>query len=72
MQIEEDLRVDAIRIGTSQLNALDLPEYWRQVVAILEFYRRRQYGAIVNDDLLDYLHPLYRYMLMNRFPIFFH
>ncbi|MFJ4866722.1 thymidylate synthase [Streptomyces sp. NPDC088748] len=70
MQIEEDLRVDAIRIGASQLNALDLPEYWRQVVAILEFYRRRQYGATVNDDLLDYLHPLYRHMLMNRFPIF--
>ncbi|MGW1729050.1 thymidylate synthase [Streptomyces sp. NPDC002306] len=69
MQIEKSLRTDAIRLGISDFKALELPEYWRQVVAIFELYRRSRYGASMDDDeLVDELDPLYRYMLVNRFP----
>ncbi|MFF3062390.1 thymidylate synthase [Streptomyces sp. NPDC057909] len=69
MQIEEGLRTDAVRLGVSEIRTLGLPEYWRQIVAVFELYRRCKHRTRADDDgLLDELHPLYRHLMANRFP----
>ncbi|MFJ9752874.1 thymidylate synthase [Streptomyces chartreusis] len=69
MQIEEGLREDAVRLGVSEIMTLDLPEYWRQVVAVFELYRRCKHHTCADDDgLLGELYPLYRHLMVNRFP----
>ncbi len=69
MWFEQRLRTDSVRLGISGIAALDLPEYWRQVVTLFELYRRYRYGTHAPEDaLVDELNPLYRTMLINRFP----
>jgi len=70
MRIEEGLRADTRRVTTAELARLELPDYWRQVVILFELHRQVRYGAPAAgaEDLLDALVPLYRHMMLNRFP----
>ncbi|MFI0773145.1 thymidylate synthase [Streptomyces sp. NPDC021212] len=68
LRIEEELRTDALRLDRDRLDALDLPGYWSQVVALFELYRRVRHGTAPDDGLVDRLSPLYRQLMVTRFP----
>lgn len=69
MDLEERLRTDTYRIDRAQLQRIELPDYWRQVVILFELHRQVRYGGGRHTDvLLDSLIPLYRHMLVSRFP----
>ncbi|MDN3055985.1 MULTISPECIES: thymidylate synthase [Streptomyces] len=73
LRIEEQLRTDALRLDPDRLDALGLPGYWSQVVALFELYRRVRHGPGPDDPgpddgLVDRLSPLYRHLMVTRFP----
>ncbi|GAB3690819.1 thymidylate synthase [Actinocorallia lasiicapitis] len=70
MRTEERLRTDRIRLDVPSLRALGLPDYWTQVLAVFELYRRTRHDDTGQNpgELLEEIPPLYRYMLLNRFP----
>ena len=56
LRIEELLRAGRCRPSA----AADLPEYWAQVVRLLELHRQVRAGEPIGDGLVDALWPLYR------------
>jgi thymidylate synthase len=67
---ERELRLDATRLTPAQLTRLDLPDYWRHVVALFEVYRQVRYGTGVDPAVLDDLPPFYRSSVLNRWPAY--
>jgi thymidylate synthase len=68
MRIEEPLRRNSMRLRAGALERLDLPEYWRWVLALFELHRQARHGVDDPCPLLDRLPPVYRYLVLNRFP----
>jgi thymidylate synthase len=64
LRIEELLRTGRHRVRST----VDLPEYWAQVVRLLEVHRRVRAKDPVDGELLDSLWPLYRYLVENWQP----
>lgn len=65
---EEDLRFDR-RAFTSR-SASELPQYWRQVIAIFELYRLHRVNGhqyATSEALRDMLPPVYRHVMHQRF-----
>lgn len=60
--IREVLRIEELlRAGRrAPSSAADLPEYWAQVVRLLELHRRVRAGEPTGDGLVDALWPLYQ------------
>lgn len=67
---ERELRLDATRLTAAQLDRLDLPAYWRHVVALFEFYRQLRHGTGVDPAVLAGLPPFYRSSVLNRWPAY--
>jgi thymidylate synthase len=65
---ERALRLDEEQLNADLLEALDLPEYWRHVVALFEVYRQIKHGTGQDHRVLDLLPPVYRDTLTNRWP----
>lgn len=65
---EARLRRNERRLGARELAALDLPDYWRHVLAIFEYQRQLRHDDQVDASVLEAIPPLFRLMLANRWP----
>ncbi|MFK0160781.1 thymidylate synthase [Streptomyces sp. NPDC090493] len=68
LEIEETLRLGHARLDTDGVEALGLPPWWAHVVRLFELYRRARAGQPGEDGLADRLPPLYRRLMLQRFP----
>lgn len=70
MEHEEALRLNEIRYSAEHITRLNLPPYWRQIVALFEAYRQIRHGneAPVVPDLLDLLDPGMCWLLRCKWP----
>jgi thymidylate synthase len=65
---EERLRKLADTLTIDRLLATPLPDYWRQVLVLLQLHRDVRMGEAPQFALWDYLLPLYRQLMENRWP----
>ncbi|MFD4475130.1 thymidylate synthase [Streptomyces sp. NPDC058471] len=68
LRIEARLRANRLRLGPAALRALDLPRYWQDVIGLFELHRQLTFEAGTDRELLDELPPLYRRMMLCRWP----
>lgn len=66
--LEQDLRADRLRLSATGVAALDLPEYWRDVVALLEVQRQLRHGTGLDADVVDELPELYHTLVVTKWP----
>jgi thymidylate synthase len=64
---EEPLRLNRHRLGPDPA-AIGLPEYWTQVLLLLDLHRSYRYGEALADWVLDALSPLNRWLVGNWRP----
>ncbi|WIX85736.1 thymidylate synthase [Amycolatopsis sp. DG1A-15b] len=67
---EAQLRANRIRHTGASLAATGLPQYWQQLVALLEVYRRivHEPERVIDDDVLALLDPSHRWLLHHKWP----
>jgi thymidylate synthase len=65
---EERLRKLADTLTIDRLLAAPLPDYWRQVLVLLQLHRDVRLGEPCQLALWDHLLPLYRQLMENRWP----
>lgn len=68
LEIEEPLRLGRLRLDSPGIQALGLPPWWAHVVRVFELYRRARYADPGDDGLADALPPVYRRLMLRRFP----
>ncbi|MER6913561.1 thymidylate synthase [Streptomyces sp. NPDC000594] len=68
LRLEALLRADALGLGADDIRRLPLPEYWQDVVALLELHRRLTYEGSLDGRLMAALPPLFRRMMCHRWP----
>lgn len=62
LRYEEALRENRYRLG-SDTGELGLPDYWTQVLLLLEVYRGWRYDGLVDHAVIEALSPLYRWLV---------
>ncbi len=67
-RLEELLRTDRLRLRSHTLAELDLPRYWRDVVALLEIQRQLRHGTGTDRDVVDGLPDLFRTLVLAKWP----
>jgi thymidylate synthase len=67
-RLEELLRTDRLRLDAAGLAGLDLPRYWRDVVALLEVQRQLQHRTAVDPDVVTGLPGLFRSLVVTKWP----
>lgn len=65
---EQLLRGDRERLAADRIEAIDLPAYWRHVVALFELQRQIRHGTAKSPDVLGALPETYRSAVENRWP----
>jgi thymidylate synthase len=65
---ERLLRSNAHRLTGDEIDGLDLPDYWRQVVGLFEIYRRIRHRTGGDPTVLSRLHPTFQLMLRLKWP----
>jgi len=60
--MEEQLRRNRHRLGPD-VDALGLPDYWTQVLLLLDLYRSHRHGVAVDGRSAAALSPLYRWLV---------
>jgi thymidylate synthase len=68
LELERALRTDTLAMSADAVRRLDLPHYWRQVVAMFEVYRQIRQVGRVDPAHLDVLDPVYRRATLTRWP----
>jgi thymidylate synthase len=67
-RLEEQLRLDRLRLGANEVAGLDLPPYWRDIVALLEIQRQLRHRTAANPDVVAMLPDLYHSLVVTRWP----
>ncbi|MFD8497701.1 thymidylate synthase [Amycolatopsis sp. NPDC059657] len=67
---EVQLRANRLRHTRDSLAGTGLPEYWQQLVGVLEVYRHivHEPQRAVDEELLDFLDPAHRWLLHHKWP----
>lgn len=68
LNIERQLRTGSLVLSAAQVEALDLPHYWQQIVALFEIYRQLRNGNRIDLNFLGMLDPVYRQATLTRWP----
>nr|ACA14348.1 CMP 5-hydroxymethylase [Streptomyces rimofaciens] len=68
LEWEERLRTNAARLSADALDALDLPAYWKHVVALFEAHRQVRHEDTPDRALLAALPEVYRQSLAVKWP----
>lgn len=66
---EESLRKNYEKLNKERLMKLDLHDYWKQVVILLELYRENMYESKFDESLVECLNPVYKQLFYNRYLI---
>jgi thymidylate synthase len=67
LRYEEPLRQNRYRLG-SDVTGLGLPEYWTQVLLLLELYRGYRHEGVVDERVVAALIPVYRWLVAHWRP----
>jgi thymidylate synthase len=65
------LRTNSGRLSPTTLTALDLPDYWKHVLALFEFYRQIQHERRLDHSVIEGVPRLYQRALSERWPQLF-
>jgi thymidylate synthase len=70
LEIEEQLRSNALQLTVPEIAELGLDPYWQQSVLLLEVYRQIVYCAAdpIEARVLDALEPGYAWLVKHRWP----
>ncbi|HEV7649354.1 MAG TPA: thymidylate synthase [Actinophytocola sp.] len=68
LRLEELLRADRLRLDPPAVSTLDLPAYWRDVVALLEIQRQQRHGTHRDPDVVAGLPALFRDLVTVKWP----
>jgi thymidylate synthase len=68
LNLEERLRTDRLRLSASAVSTLDMPAYWRDVVALLEIQRQLRHRTNADLDVVAVLPPLFRELVRTKWP----
>lgn len=69
LKYEALLRNDQISMTAIDIEQLDLPEYWKQVVLLFSLYQYIAYQRPMDDSLYHQLWPVYQHLVVNKWPI---
>jgi thymidylate synthase len=67
LEVEHQLRTDALRLDLAAARRLPVPDYWRHVLILFELYRQVRHGS-GDPAPVSALPPLYRRLVLRRFP----
>lgn len=67
LDYEEWLRRNKIALSIDAISEIDVPEYWRQVINLLEIQREIQHQGRINPENFAYLYPVYKHLVAHRF-----
>ncbi|OLF18468.1 thymidylate synthase [Actinophytocola xanthii] len=70
LRLEELLRTDRLRLDAEALSHVDLPEYWRAVVGLLELQRQLRHRTRLDPDVVGGLPPVFGDLVAVRWPQF--
>lgn len=68
LRFEEALRTDRSRLSAGAIATLDLPPYWRDVVALLEIQRQLRHRTGVDHDVVAALPGLFHDLVVTKWP----
>ncbi len=64
-ELERALRTGQLRLGPRDIEKLELPHYWAQVVALLSLHARHRHDQTVDPDVMGFLDPVYVRLVKN-------
>jgi thymidylate synthase len=65
LAIEQSIRTGRVALGRSKIESLQIDPYWQQIVGLFALYGQLRFGPRVDEELLDFLTPLYSSMFTN-------
>jgi thymidylate synthase len=65
LELEQALRTGHLRLGRLEIEALGLPYYWAQIVALFSLHARHKLDGIPDPELMDLLNPVYLRLVRN-------
>jgi thymidylate synthase len=65
-RLEEMLRTDRLRLRAADVDSLDLPRYWRDVVALLEIQRQLRHKTAPDNTVVGCLPDLFRTLVVTK------
>ena len=69
LALERACRTGSITMDRGELERLDLPDYWRDIVCLFALHAKRRGAGIIDRDLLGALPALYRALVENCWRI---
>jgi thymidylate synthase len=64
-ELERALRTGQLSLGPRDIEKLELPHYWAQVIALLSLHARYRHDRTVDPDLMGVLDPIYMRLVKN-------
>nr|WP_240463599.1 thymidylate synthase [Paenibacillus apiarius] len=68
LEHESLLREDQISLSGPDIEAMDMPAYWQQVLLLFSFYQSVAYKRPVDGSVFRALWPVYQRLLQNKWP----
>lgn len=68
LEYETLLREDRVALSGPDIEALDLPVYWQQVLLLFSFYQSVAYRRPADASVFRALCPLYQRLLHHKWP----
>ncbi|MBY0159690.1 thymidylate synthase [Cytobacillus firmus] len=71
LKYESLLRKDQVKMSSLDIEQLDLPEYWKQVLLLFSLYQYIAYKRPIDFSLYNNLLPVYQHFMVNKWPSHF-
>ena len=68
LELEAALRRNELKLAAHEIDDVAVDPYWRQVLCLFAVYREITTGGNVSLETLDYLLPVFRRFVANRWP----
>lgn len=71
LQYEVLLRKDLIKLNIDEIQQLEIPEYWKQVLSLFSLYQNIKYKRPIDMEIYNNLYPIYQFFVANKWPKLF-
>ncbi|RSL30601.1 thymidylate synthase [Salibacterium salarium] len=71
LEYEALLRNDLMKLSIDDIQQLEVPEYWKQVLSMFSLYQNINYNRPIDKDLYKNLFPIYQFFVANKWPELF-
>ncbi|MFE6811578.1 thymidylate synthase, partial [Bacillus velezensis] len=71
LKYEELLRKDHISMTKNDIEMLDLPDYWKQILFLFSIYQHIAYKRDMDHSLFQSLLPIYQFFVRNKWFHYF-